>query len=118
MAAGIVGQARRSWLGALRSGSALRSRASRAALTQLPNVPRLIPRLNATSLIDLLEPNTSSTASRWNSGGYFAGRPIRASLLWNNVQNQVSEDRGQLHSGNPQSVADSTVVDGRRRRIG
>jgi hypothetical protein len=41
------------------SGSASRSLASRAALTQLPNVP-----------------------------------PIRASLLWNSVQNQVQGVRG------------------------
>jgi hypothetical protein len=66
------------------------------AVTQFPNVPRLIPRLRATSVIERPEVSTSSTASRWNSGGYFAGRPIRASLLWNNVQNQVSTDRGQL----------------------
>jgi hypothetical protein len=63
---------------------------------QLPNVPRLIPRLTATSLIDRPELSTSSTASRWNSGGYFAGRPIRASLHWVTAQNQVSKDRGQL----------------------
>src|SRR5690606_33535570 len=60
------------------SGSASRSLASRACLTQFHNVPSLIPSDRATSAIGRPELRTNSSASRRNLSGYLLGRAMTA----------------------------------------
>ena len=75
-------------------------------------MPSVIPSESATCLIVRPDDNTRSMASRWNSGGYFDGRPIKDSFLWALTQNQVSRNRGQPHP--TLSVTSKGAVDNQR----
>jgi hypothetical protein len=80
-------------------GAELCSAASRSAFTQFHKVPSAISSDRATSATGRPDDFTRARASRRNSGGYFAGRPTRASFLQGLPQNQVSTRTGQLHRG-------------------